>query len=72
MQNVVFTSLLMQAVTAVAALLLIWVLFRVLDKGTGMPFSKAIETIYQSPNAVALYYGLRFLGACVLIGQLLS
>lgn len=72
MNQVLLTSIGLQLVTAIIALLVIWGMFRLLDRGMGHPFADAVEKMYENPMAVALYYGLRFLGACILIGLLLS
>ena len=72
MGEVILTSIVVKLLTALAALLIVWGMFRLLDKGTGHPFSEAMEKMYESPLAVAAYYGLRFVGACLLVGLLLS
>ncbi|SFB80494.1 hypothetical protein SAMN05660443_0236 [Marinospirillum celere] len=53
---------------ALFAVLLVWATLRFLDRITGTPFSEIKEVIYADPKAAALYNGMRFLGACLLIG----
>jgi len=72
MSEVIITSMAIKVAMAFMALLVIWGLFRLLDRSTGLPFYKAMEIMYENPVALAVYYGLRFLGACFLIGLLLS
>lgn len=72
MTEILATSIIMRAIIALIALVVIWGLFRALDHASGHPFKEAVEKMYESPLALAIYYGLRFVGGCVLIGLLLS
>lgn len=49
-----------------------WGLLRLLDKAAGVPFRTVVREIADDAGTAALYYGLRFLGACLLVGYVLS
>jgi len=68
MKEILFVSTAHTLVLALAAVFLVWATLRLLDWVTGTPFSEIKEVIYADPKAAALYAGLRFLGACLLIG----
>ncbi|MBU4244510.1 MAG: hypothetical protein KUA35_09080 [Pseudodesulfovibrio sp.] len=57
--------------TAVALLLLFFGL-RLLDARSGRPWTDTIRIIRKDPHATALYYAARWIGACLLVGLLLS
>ena len=59
-------------VYAAAAILMLFWLLRRLDKINGRPWSETIEIIRESPLATAVYYGFRWIGACMLIGWIMS
>lgn len=54
------------------AILIVWLVLRFLDKAANRPFTQSFEVINDSPVALAVYYGLRFLGACLLCGLVVS
>lgn len=58
-------------VLAVCALILVWLMLRVLDKLAGRPFGEIYEVITLDAKASALYFGLRFAGACTLVGMVI-
>lgn len=60
------------ALYALTALVLVLGLLRWLDKSAGRPWGYVIDTIREEPRAAALYYGIRFAGACLLVGMVMS
>ena len=58
-------------VLAICALFLVWLMLRVLDKLAGRPFGEIYEVITLDAKASALYFGLRFVGACALVGMVI-
>ena len=72
MQEVLVTSSLLTLAFAMLALVLVLVVLRLFDMVTGTPFSETKKVIKNDPKAAATYYGLRFLGVCLLVGQLFS
>lgn len=68
-------------VLAVAGVACAWALARGMDaangnainrKGRAQRWSRILDTIESDAHATALYYGLRWLGICILIGWLFS
>ena len=72
MGEVLFTSATMTLAFAIVAIVLTLMVLRIFDVLTGAPFHSVREVIREDPKAAALYYGLRFLGVCLLVGQLFS
>lgn len=62
-------ALLMLSVAGIAAA---WVLSRAMDRVSGVQFRQVLGVIRSSAPAAAQYYGLRWLGICLLIGFLFS
>ncbi|WP_243546384.1 hypothetical protein [Pseudodesulfovibrio tunisiensis] len=60
------------ALYAMTALVLVLGLLRWLDKSAGRPWGDVIDIIREDPHAAALYYGVRFAGACLLVGLVMS
>jgi hypothetical protein len=56
---------------ALSALAMVLAVLRWLDKGAGRPWGEIINVIRKEPHAAALYYGLRFAGACLLVGMVM-
>lgn len=63
-------------VLAVVGVACAWALARAMDHANQSPrasrFLRVLEQIEEDPKAAALYYGLRWLGICILIGWLFS
>lgn len=68
-------------VLAVAGVACAWGLSRLMDRansysyyrtGRSARWAKVLTSIESQPQAAALYYGLRWMGICVLIGWLCS
>lgn len=57
---------------ALLALLAVTQFTRWLDRRAGHHFTKQMEIIRASRLGLSLYLGFRWLGACLLVGQLLS
>ncbi|MCW8923681.1 MAG: hypothetical protein OQK69_08645 [Gammaproteobacteria bacterium] len=72
MTEVIFQSGMFTLVMAFIAVAGVMLLLRWIDKITGVPFSSIREVIKRDPISCAVYYGLRFLGVCMLVGQLFS
>lgn len=68
MQQLLIISTLQTLFIATAAILLVWLLLRLLDKALGRKFGEIYDVIIKDSKATALYFGLRFIGACVLVG----
>lgn len=68
MENIILISTAQTLFIAAAAILLVWFLLRVLDRASGSKFRVIYAVIIQNPQAAALYFGLRFVGACLLVG----
>ena len=50
----------------VVGLLVVWGMLRMFDKLAGGSFSDARAKMAENPMALAVYFGARFLGVCVL------
>ncbi len=72
MTNVIVQSGMFTLVMAFLAVASVMVLLRLFDYLTGAPFSQIREEIKRDSMSAAVYYGLRFLGVCMLVGQLFS
>lgn len=72
MTEILATSTALTLGYAVAAILLTWGLLRALDRAAGLNPKETIRSITDDPKAAALYFGLRFLGACLLVGLAIS
>lgn len=72
MLEVLMTSGVYRLFFALLALVALFFLLRWFDQLSGKTFKNAYSRIQDDAKALAIYYGLRFLGACLLLGQLLS
>lgn len=72
MEEVIITSTSLTLLFAVVAIVCVLLVLRIFDVLTGAPFSTTREVIRNDAKAAAVYYGLRFLGVCLLVGQLFS
>lgn len=52
------------------AMVFYWLLH--LDRRSGAPWTTNAQIIRSEPGATALYFGLRWLGTCILVGLLLG
>ncbi len=57
---------------ALAALLILFLGLRWLDARNERPWKETIEKIREEPLAASIYYAARWLGACILIGLVMS
>ena len=72
MIDVLMTSSAMTLGFALLALLMGWLALRVLDRTGGVNFKETMGRISYEPKPAAIYFGLRFIGMCLLIGLVLS
>ncbi len=72
MTEVLVTSSAMTVTFALVAIIMGWFLLRWLDRMGGVVFEQTVKGICDEPVAAALYFGLRFVGVCVLLGMVIS
>ena len=72
MNEVLMTSALMTMFYAVMAVAVTWGMLRLLDVAGGLYSKKIIWRIGDDPRSACIYFGLRFLGACILVGLAIS
>ena len=73
MEWVLVLSLAVKLGFAIGALFLARVVLKHLDKSNGIDFTEHVMSgLINSPQALAIYYGLRFVGVCLLIGMVIS
>jgi len=72
MEEVIITSSGLTLAFAVLAIIGVLLVLRLFDWVTGTPFESTREVIQADAKAAAIYYGLRFFGVCMLVGQLFS
>lgn len=72
MFNVLATSSLHTLLMACLAFVLMWLVLKMLDRASGRPFKRSFEVINDEARALGIYYGLRFLGACIFFGLAFS
>lgn len=64
MSEVIALSMLIDLVKFAGAVTAAWGILRILDHMADNKFTAALDVILQDPKAVALYFGLRFVGVC--------
>lgn len=72
MNEVILTSWLMTVSYAALAVVGGWWLLRLLDRIGGVNFKETVGRITSEPLSAAIYFGLRFLGVCLLLGMVIS
>jgi hypothetical protein len=72
MHDFIGLAALLNLTYAAAAILVTVYLTRWLDRRARIRFPAIMERISNDPMAAALYFGARFLGACILVGLVLS
>ncbi len=72
MEYIAIFSVVLHVSLAIAAAFGLVMLLRWLDQRAGYSFASAMGVIRAEPVALALYLGLRWLGACILVGWILS
>ena len=72
MTEFMVSGLILRLIVVVIALVVVWAVLRVLDRLTGVRFVSVYQAVATNPLGLGLYLGLRFIGACVLVGLLLS
>lgn len=72
MGEILGISTVLKLAQAAFALWLLGWLLRKYDRQNGIVWKTAVwDTMKTDPRALALYFGLRFAGACLLVGQIL-
>jgi high-affinity Fe2+/Pb2+ permease len=72
MFELIGTSFVVTLFYALAALLLLFLGLRWLDSRNERPWKEAIEKIRENEIASAIYYAARWIGACLLVGMVMS
>ena len=72
MDNIFLLSSAQTLAFAVVGALALWLLLRGFDKLNKKPFSETLGDMQHEPKALALYYGMRFVGVCIFFGMVLS
>lgn len=72
MEDFLIQSYALRMVGGVSALALLWAFQRAVNKSVGVDMGQVARDIAKDPACAALYFGLRFLGSCVLLGWALS
>lgn len=73
MDWIVWVSLARQVVAAGLGLLALMLMLRAFDRANGISFGRDVwRKLDDSPSALALYFGLRFVGAALLMGSILG
>lgn len=72
MTELIAISTAQQLVVAVFAALLLLFVLRRFDKSLGRDIKSTLDRIHDNAMAAALYLGLRFVGAAILVGLVLS
>ncbi|SEG12872.1 hypothetical protein [Marinobacterium lutimaris] len=72
MDGVLMVSSLLTLAFALLALFMGWLSLRLLDRMGGINFKETVGRITYEPKPAAIYFGLRFVGVCVLLGMVLS
>jgi len=72
MEDFVVTAMALKFAYAIAGVLAALYFSRWLDHRAGLQFREVIAGVAKAPLAAALYYGLRFVAICLLLGLLVS
>lgn len=72
MAEFMVSGFILRLIVVVIALVVVWAVLRVLDRLTGVRFVSVYHAMATNPLGLGLYLGLRFIGACLLVGLLLS
>ena len=69
-------GVILRLVIALAALVIgligTWFVLRTFDASSGIDFKKAFDKIETDAKAIALYYGLRFLGVAFMVAFIIG
>ncbi len=66
MGEIVAVSMLIDLLKFAGAVTAAWGILKVLDRMSDNKFTDALDLILQDPKAVAIYFGLRFFGVCMI------
>lgn len=72
MDPIVLQAAVFKLAFALAACVGAWAMLRALDKSLGVGFRSIHHELGKGNVAIALYYGLRFIGVAILIGLALG
>jgi len=72
MNEVIMTSTMLSVFYALVAVLGAWLMLRLLDRVSGVDFTKTMLGVCANEHSAAIYLGLRFMGVCILFGMVLS
>jgi hypothetical protein len=72
MNEVILTSSIITIATALVAIIMAWLMLRLLDALGFIDFKTTIVRICSNETSAAVYFGLRFVGVCILFGMVLS
>lgn len=72
MGEVIATSSALTLMWAILAMAMVWGLLRLFDRVSGFDPKETLRGIRNHEMAAAVYLGMRFLGACLLVGLVLS
>lgn len=72
MDSFVFTAALMKLGYVALAAAAIWYGLRALDRSLGVRFSETMAIIRRDPKATAIYFAMRILAICVLVGLVIG
>ncbi|MDO6466790.1 hypothetical protein Q4498_01590 [Neptunomonas phycophila] len=72
MTDVILVSGLVTLAHAFMALMLVWGSLRLFDSLGGIQFKEMMGSMKNDANSMAVYFGLRFIGACLLFGFVIS
>lgn len=72
MTDIMATTLTTRITLALVAFVMLWCALKAFDYASGFQFESAIKRMQDVPTSMAVYYGFRFVGCCVLLGMLLS
>lgn len=72
MGQVIATSTALTLAMAIVAVVLVFALLRFRDRLVRVDFREVMRGITDDSIAAALYFGLTFIGACLLMGLVLS
>lgn len=72
MEGFLIQSYALRMVGGISAVALLWLSLRLMSQSVGVDMGKVARDIAADPSCAAVYFGLRFVGACVLLGWALS
>ena len=71
-EEIFLIGMLLNTFSFVAASISIWAVLALIDSQSSARFEERIEKLSNSENAIAMYYGLRVVGLCILAAGIYS